>query len=216
MIDDIVIIAITGGFASGKTTVANYIQQQGFPVIFTDLLAKKVIEEVDQVRFNLLNEFGNDAFNSDGSLNSNFISELVFADNDNSKRKLNTLNQIVHPAVIDLMINTIEDLAYKGIKLIFVESALIFEAHLEKGFDYIIVVESTEKNQITRAIERTHLTENQVINRINCQISLTEKSKNADFVLKNNSSIEELHKSISTLLPILTYLKCKRLANESE
>ncbi len=210
MNDDVVIIAITGGFASGKTTAAKYIEQKGFPLIYTDSLAKKIMTENEDVIENLIKEFGNIIFASKGVLNAQWLGELVFSENDEAQRKLQNLNRIVHPAVIDEMILEIEKLAKAGNNLIFVESALIFEAELEDGFDYIIVVDCQEKLQIERAKQRTNLENKQIINRINSQISLSEKAKQADFVLKNNNSIKELHKAIDGVLPILKFLKPRR------
>ena len=97
----------------------------------------------------------------------------------------------------------------KGEPLVFIESALIYEAELEEGFDYVIVVDSREENAIKRITKRTGMTEELARLRMKLQNSQQEKTSLADFVIENNGTIEDLKKSVTTLMNILKNLKKK-------
>ena len=208
------IIGITGGIGSGKTTVAKIFADKGFKVIFTDELAKKIISENISIKNKITHFFGEKSF-IDGKYNAEYISNLVFS---GSKRKaaddLQTLGQIIHPTVIEGMINELEILQQNDEEMIFVESALIFELGLETGFDYVISVTAQESIRIQRIKDRTGLDEAQIKRRIASQITQEEKNKFADFVIENNKDFNELKKSVDFLLPILTMLPNKDFSSE--
>jgi dephospho-CoA kinase len=128
---------------------------------------------------------------------------LVFSDIDKSSDNLAKLNQIVHPCVIEEMMERIEDFALQGEKIIFVESALIYEAELEDGFDYIIVVDAPEEMRIKWAKEKMKLSEEQIRNRISGQISTEVKKNLADFVIQNNGTIPEMLASAEFVLDLI-------------
>ncbi len=198
-------IAITGGIASGKTTVAKIIEKQGYPVIFTDDLAKKLMTENETIKKRIINKFGSDAYNSDGTLNNDFLASLVFATDEQSRTNLRKLNYIVHPVVIDLMTELVEKYEKDGHPLIFVESALIYELGLDEGFDYVICVYSDDDIVFKRAAERG-LSQEQVRHRLAEQISPKQKLAWADFSIMNNDSLKALEQSTLSLLNILKSL----------
>jgi dephospho-CoA kinase len=214
------IIAITGGIGSGKSTVANILKERGFTVISTDNIAKNVINKNQKIQQKIIETFGNESF-IDGVYNTKYISDIVFEDNiflkeKNANDNLMKLNQIVHPAVIDEMIDEIEilqqnNLQQNNLEIIFVESALIFELELEDGFDYIISVTASSKTRLERIINRTGLNEQQIKSRISHQISQEEKNKNSDFIIENEKGIDELKKSIDFILPIILTLPNKNI-----
>ncbi len=208
--DDVVLVAITGGFATGKTTAARIIEEMGYKVLFTDDIAQILMNEDVVLKKEIISEFGSLSYNETGLLSRSYISEIVFASTKEADEKLTKMNQIVHPKVIDEMMRQIEELAKSGEKLIFVESALIFEAELEDGFDFILVVASKEENQIKRAKEKHKLTSSQAKARIDKQISMVEKIKYADFTINNDTTIEELLSSLQFLVPVLASLEPKK------
>ncbi|MBI5323756.1 MAG: dephospho-CoA kinase [Ignavibacteriae bacterium] len=201
------VIGITGGIGCGKTTVSQFISELGYIVISTDEKAKFLMVSDENIKNKIIQSFGIESYNSDGTLNSRYISNLVFGKTDEHTKRLALLNSIVHPPVIDYMIEEVQKYEEKGEPLIFIESALIYEAALEEGFDYIIVVDSTEENAIQRIIHRTGMTEELVRLRMKQQISQQEKKSHADFVIENNGTIEELKKSVITLMNIVKNLK---------
>lgn len=208
------IIGITGGIGAGKTTAAKIIADNGFKVIFTDELAKKIITENTSIKNKIISFWGEKSF-IDGKYNAKYISDLIF--NQSKKRvaeDLQTLGQIVHPTVIEKMIEELEILQENGEEIIFVESALIFELELETGFDYVISVTASEATRIKRIMERTGLDEAQIKMRVASQISQELKNKYSDFVIDNNKDFAELEKAIEFLLPIITMLPNKDFDNE--
>jgi dephospho-CoA kinase len=196
------VIGITGGFGTGKSTVSKIYEEAGYKVYSTDEMAKNIIQNDRLVRNELIKAFGDKVFDTNDTLNVKYLSPLVF-DNDTTDN-LEKLNRIVHPAVIGEMIKITESNEKKNEKIIFFESALIFEANLEEGFDYIITVTS----DLSQIIKRTEgkLNEQQVLNRIKNQISNEEKAGNSDFVIENNSSLSDLRKSAELILAVLTGL----------
>ncbi|MCX8054493.1 MAG: dephospho-CoA kinase [Ignavibacteria bacterium] len=193
------IVAITGGFATGKTTAAKFIEDEGYPVIYTDLLAKELMSNDKEVINAIIDSFGRDAYKDDNSINTQYLSSIVFS----NLEQLDVLNRIVHPKVIELMENRLYELVKSGNQLVFVESALIFETALEDGFDYIICVSCEPNIQIQRAMQRHNLSEEDALKRINSQIPIQKKEALADFTIKNNGSIDDLKQSTSLVLNII-------------
>jgi dephospho-CoA kinase len=193
------VIGITGVIGSGKTTVASIIEEEGFKVFYTDKIAKDVIEKDETVRKKLISEFGKDVFDENGQLNNKYLSDLVF--NSEGDDNLNKLNNIIHPVVIQKMIDITKNCETEGESVIFFESALIFEAGLEDGFDYIISVVS----DIDKTVERLEnkMSKIDILKRMSKQIPQEEKAKNSDFVIENNGSIEDLKNSIKFILNII-------------
>ncbi|OGU11103.1 MAG: dephospho-CoA kinase [Ignavibacteria bacterium GWB2_35_12] len=201
------VIGITGGIGCGKTTVSHFISELGYIVISTDEKAKELMVTDFNIKNKIFRAFGSESYNSDGSLNSQYISDLVFGKTDEHTKRLSQLNSIVHPPVIDYMIEEVQKYEEKGEPLVFIESALIYEAELEEGFDYVIVVDSTEENAIQRITQRTGMTEEIARIRMKQQISQQEKKQLADFVIENNGTVDELKQSVKTLMNIVKNLK---------
>lgn len=200
---DFKIVGITGGIGSGKSTAAKYIESLGYPVVYTDYLAKQVMNDNIEVKSQLVNLFGEEIYDDSGNLNSAKLSELVFDKNANDNVKLTQLNKIVHPPTIDLMMKEIEILLEQGNNLIFVESALIYEAGLEDGFDYIIVIDADEDKRIERTSKRLKLSSEEIRRRNSQQISTVTKRNMADFTIENNGNIEQMYNSIDFVLSII-------------
>lgn len=193
------VIGITGVIGSGKTTVASIIEEEGFKVYYTDKIAKEIIETDETVRKKLVSEFGKEVFNEKGQLDNKYLSDLVFNNEDDSN--LIKLNNIIHPIVIQKMIEITKSCENDGDKIIFFESALIFEAGLEDGFDYIITVVS----DIDKTVERlkSNMSKIDILKRMSKQLPQEDKAKNSDFVIENNGSIEDLKKSVRFILNIV-------------
>ncbi|MCB0750489.1 MAG: dephospho-CoA kinase, partial [Ignavibacteriae bacterium] len=137
-------IGITGGIGSGKSTVAQIYEDEGFIVLKADIIAKELMLKDSNIIAKIKNEFGEEAY-LDEKINSKFLAKKVF----NDPHKLQRLNSIVHPAVIQFVSDQIKE--YQIIhNLIFVEAALIYEAKMEELFDYILMVSADEEIRISR------------------------------------------------------------------
>ncbi len=201
----ITLVGITGGIGAGKTAVSQHLIHQGFTVINADDLAKNIIANDENIKQNLIKEFGKKSY-TNGKYNAEYIADIVF-DGENSPASLEKLNQLVHPAVIQKIMDCIENLENQKIKLIFIEIALLFEMNLERGFDYIITVCAKDDIRYKRLMERSaFLNKNRITNIMKSQISQEEKIKNSDFIIDNNKNINDLHKAIDFLIPIIEKL----------
>jgi dephospho-CoA kinase len=201
-LDNAIVVAITGGIGSGKTSAARLIEEAGFPVIYTDELAKEIMNSNSIIKKKITDSFGENSYNADGEVNNQYMASIVFDEGEKAKNMLEKLNMIVHPPVIDAMIENIEKLIEKGHKLIFVESALIFEASLDEGFDYIITVD-TPIDIIFNRFEEKGITKQQIENRMREQLTTQFKKETADFVIENKGTKEELKNAVIFVLNIL-------------
>ncbi len=210
------VIGITGGIGSGKTSVAKIIAEMGYKVLIADDQAKKIMSENEAVKAKIIDTFGNETYLSDGSLNRTFLAGLVFGDDPEKKSNLDKLNKIVHPAVIDDMIEMVEKYENEGEKIIFKESALIYEAGLADGFDYIISVYADEENCIKRVADRNGSSSDEVKKRMESQLSPQFKRDHADFVIDNNGNPEDLKNSTQLIVSIVSAMPPRDLTKEND
>lgn len=170
-------IALTGGIGTGKTYLSKHFIEMGIPVFYADEEAKKLYSEEEVIQFFKIH-FGETVF-TNHQLDFTKISEQVFSNQD----QLSKVNQFIHPKVF----KKFEDWAkVQNTPSVIMESAIIFEAKMEHLFDKIIVVDSPLQVRLDRIKKRSpQLTEEEIWNRINAQISQEEKCKKADLVLLN-------------------------------
>lgn len=205
-----IIIAITGGIGAGKSTVAEIFRSEGYTVISLDDKAKDLMNKNDKIKEQIILELGAKAYKDDGTANTAYISEAVFGNSQQHESNLLKLNSIVHPYVIQEMIDDLEELTESGESPVFVESALIFEADLSEGFDYIIVVDCDYEIATERITKRNGITREAASARMRSQIPREEKVKSADFVITNNGSIDELQKAVGFISGLINALPPKK------
>lgn len=171
-------VGIAGGIGSGKTIICHVFKVLGIPVYNADLEAKLIMNKSDQVRLTVMQEFGDEAY-SNGVLNRAFLAAQVF----NDAAKLAQLNRIVHPAVIQAAEDWADaQTAPYSLK----EASILFESGSYKKVDYSILVTAPIEIRIARVMERDQVTREQVLARMNNQMSDEEKTKLADFVIIND------------------------------
>lgn len=181
------IIGLTGGIASGKSTVSTFIREKGIPVIDADVAAREVVEKGEEAYQQIVDTFGEKVLHSDGTINREELGAIIFNDTD----KRNKLNSIVHPAVRKRMDQLEKKYIDEGFKTIVLDIPLLFENRKLDQFDFTILVYVDEEVQLKRLTERNHLTEEQAKSRIRSQMSLKDKIPLADEVIDNNGTIEE-------------------------
>ncbi|MDR2272828.1 MAG: dephospho-CoA kinase [Sphingobacterium sp.] len=171
-------IGITGGIGSGKTFICTLFEALGIPVYNADEEAKKLMNTDARIKQKLIEQFG-EATYKDGFLDRAFLASMIFSD----KKKLELVNSIVHPIVIQ----EAKDWANRQTtRYSLKEAALLFESGSYKELDYTILVTAPMDVRIQRVIERDAVTEQQVRERINKQLSDEEKLPLADFVIVND------------------------------
>ncbi len=190
-------IAVTGGFGTGKSTVCNFFHDSGYTVLFSDDIAKEILINDENVKERIIKKFGDEAYSETG-LNTKFLAENVFSD----LKKVKVINSIVHPPAIGKITELmVESLKEKNI--VFVESALVFEAEIEEMFDYIILVTCKDDKKIDRIVEGGSVTEAEIKRRMENQIPDETKRKHSDFIIENNSTVDELISNSKFILNLL-------------
>ncbi|KQT15331.1 dephospho-CoA kinase [Chryseobacterium sp. Leaf404] len=179
------IIGLTGGIGSGKTTVAKFIEECGFPVYYSDDRAKEIVNDNEELKLKIKALLGPQSYNEKGLYDRKFVSEMVFNDSE----LLQALNEIIHPAVrIDF-----EDWVKKQEKyLVFKETALLFELKLNKQCYRSILVTAEDNIRIKRVMDRDGKTYREVQSVMEKQMPEKEKIKLADCVIYNNTNLDDL------------------------
>jgi len=191
------IIGLTGGIASGKSTVSSFIKSKGYRIIDADQIARDVVKKGSQGLKAIEKTFGKEILNSPGSLNRKKLRKIVF----NDEKALMKLEGITHPLIIAEIKKNIKKLNESDtINLVFLECPLLFEMSLDTLVDEVWLVVTTLHNQITRIVNRDASSIFDAKNIINQQMSLEEKTKRADVVIENNASIKALKIKTETLL----------------
>lgn len=192
-------IGITGGIGSGKTFVCHIIEKLKYPVFYSDIIAKKLMNENIDLSQKIRQLLGNEAY-LDGILNKSFIAQKIFE----IPTLRNELNEIVHPEVYLAFENWCNS---QTCNLVFNESALLFDTESYKRFDKTILITADISIKIERIKKRDLLDETEIKRRMNSQLSDEIKLKLADFVIDNNEQklvLPQLIKCIHELeLPIL-------------
>jgi dephospho-CoA kinase len=190
-------IGLTGGIGSGKTTVANIFKVLGIPVFDADSVAKELMENNPELRNKLIAQFGTNVFES-GKLNRKWLASIVFQD----PHQLDLLNALVHPMTLQAAENWFVQL---DADYVIKEAALLFEAGAGAGLDYVIGVFAPLHIRIQRVMQRDGLSREEVLARIDRQVSDTIKMKLCDFVIVNDDQqlithqVLELHQKLIQL-----------------
>lgn len=190
-----IVIGITGGIGSGKTTVANFFKDLGVPIYIADLQAKKLMHSSAKLKQDIINSFGSEAYQGE-QLNRAYLAKQVF----NNAKALQELNSLVHPAVAEDFKNWKLN---QNVPVVAYEAAILFENNRQKECDYTILVTAPKEAKVKRIQERDQINRDEIEARMNNQWSDTRKIKLADFVIKN----EYLVKTKQNVHKIYKFLK---------
>jgi dephospho-CoA kinase len=192
-------VGITGGIGSGKSTVCRIFHEAfGIPVLYSDILAKRLLTLDPDLQARIIEVFGEDAYTSEGDYNRPYVAQIAFA----NPAKLAALNALVHPAVEAESMAWHARRAQAGFPYTLKEAALMIESGSHQHLDCLIVVTAPEALRIQRVVARDGLSEAQVRARLASQLPEAEKVKLADFVIVNDGEkmlipqVWDLHQKI--------------------
>lgn len=187
------LIGLTGGIGSGKTTVAKIIEEKGFPVYYSDDRAKDIVNDNEVLKQKIIQLLGENAYDENGFYNRKYVSEKVF----NNDELLQKLNKLIHPAVKHDFENWVES---QNSEFLFKETALLFELKLNESCYKSLLVTAEDNIRIKRVMDRDGKTYREVEKIIAKQMPEKEKIKLADFVVYNNTDLENLQKETEEFL----------------
>ncbi|MDQ0208088.1 dephospho-CoA kinase [Alkalicoccobacillus murimartini] len=181
------IIGLSGGIASGKSTVASMIKQVGIPVVDADVIAKEVMQPEGAAYKQVVSTFGREILHQDGTINRAALGDRIFTNEEDRK----TLNAIVHPVVREQMLQSAKMYQEQGHRHVILDIPLLYESNLFHMVDKVLLVYVEPDLQLKRLISRDQSGEKQARARISSQIPIDQKVDRADGVIYNNGSTEE-------------------------
>lgn len=190
-------IGLTGGIATGKSTVSALLRQVGFPIVDADIVAREVVEPGTPTLEKIKLAFGPGIIDN-GVLDRRKLGQIVFEDGAQLKK----LNDIMQPAISSAMADKINFWRLQNVPILVLDVPLLFERDYDKNklVDKIIVVTASEEIQLSRLENRDQLSNMEAHNRVKTQLPMSQKIARADYVIDNNGRIEELQEQVTVLI----------------
>ena len=189
------VVGITGGIASGKSTVAKMFGELGIPVVDADELAREVVEPGTPGLAQIVNEFGEGVLNAEGALNRKAVADIVFEDELARKK----LNGIMHPLIGAAGAQKLAALQDDPAPYVLYEAALLVETGSHTAFPALVVVSAARETQKARVVSRDASSAAEAEARLDAQLPLAEKEAAADYVIKNDASLEETRSQVKAV-----------------
>ena len=193
------VIGLTGGIGSGKSTVSGYFAARGYTVIDADKVAREIVEPGSKTLDELVIQFGGGILKADGSLDRKKLAGLVFGDDEKRER----LNSIMHGEIFRIMESRIDVLAESGYNgIVLLDIPLLFEVknELSLRIDETWVVDAAEEVRVRRVMERDGCLREEVLGRMDSQMSGGEKREKAHVIIDNSGEKEELYQQLDKLI----------------
>ena len=185
------IVGLTGGVASGKTTVSRVLKEEGAYIIDADQMARELVRPHTPAWRKLVRAFGKDILREDGSLHRKKLADKVFT----NLRQRKLLNQILHPRIRKEMERRAKEIGQKDPEaVVVIDAPLLVELGDHRKMDKLIVVTSTQIQQIERLKERDGISSEEALRIFSSQMPVEDKVKLADFVIRNEGSLQETKK----------------------
>jgi dephospho-CoA kinase len=200
------LLGVTGGIASGKTVVAKMLEGLGAPLIDFDVLARQVVEPGKPAFTQIVDYFGKEVLQGDGTLDRKKLSGIVFQDTV----KRSQLEGFTHPPIYEAFLKGVKAITEKDPEAIIQAVVpLLIEKNLQSIFDKVLVVYVPEEQQIERLVERDGISRKEAAHILKAQLPINEKLAYADFVVNNQDSMEETRKQVEEV-----WRELKRLQRE--
>lgn len=185
------LLGLTGGIATGKSTVSTIFKERQIPVVDADMIAHQVVAVGSTGLKQVITQFGKQLLNADGSLNRTELGRIVF----NDSKKMAKLNQIMQPLIKTEIQHQVEQLKLNH-DLIILDAPLLFEQGYDKSVDQIMVVSVPAPMQLQRLMERDHIDRSQAMAKIQSQMSLDKKVAKATIVIDNSGTVSETKQQV--------------------
>ena len=189
-------IGLTGGIGTGKSEVLSILRDLGASTVQADLLAHEIYSPGKPAWQDIIHTFGSEILTAEHQINRKKLGEIVFTD----KNKLSKLNQIVHPRIFEHLKELIEKQEMAGVRLLVIEAAILIEAEWTEMVDSVWVVKTSRSIIIDRLKGKTTLSEKQITQRINAQISDAKRQEKANEIITNNGDKSELRDQVRKLI----------------
>lgn len=187
-----VVLGLTGGISTGKSTVSKIFKEQGYPVVDADVGAREVVKPGTAGLNKIRKEFGNKIIQADGTLDRAALGEIVFKD----KKKRELLNEILSQYIHQWLVSKMNDYLKQSPAIIVMDIPLLFEVGYEKYVDQVMVVATSEEIQLNRLMKRDNLGKKEAIQRIDSQLPISKKVILGDIIIDNNGTIENTKKQV--------------------
>ena len=211
--DNRLLLGVTGCIATGKTAVANMLEELGAPIIDFDVLSRVVVEPDKPAWKDIVSFFGEQVLLEDRTLDRDKLREIVFRDMEKRKK----LESFIHPKIGEEFTRLVEQYANeKPNAIIQVVIPLLFETNMHPIFHHLLMVYAPEEVQIKRLMERDGITEEMAMNMIRSQISVEEKKGYCDLIIDNSGSLEETRKKVEELWEKLKTIQNDRNTSSKE
>jgi dephospho-CoA kinase len=196
----VVVVGLTGGAGSGKTTVSRILAEKGAYIVDADQIARKVVDPGSPVLQEVVNRFGKEILCGSGTIDRKKLAGIVFC--DPSKRAL--LNEILHPRILEEIERRIEEIGRQNdTAVIIIDAPLLIEMGYHRKMDKVIVVTATREQQVERLTKRDGMTPDQAQRILSSQLPLEEKLQAADFIIRNEGPLENTARTTEEIFKAL-------------
>jgi len=200
----LVIAGLTGGIATGKSTVSSILREAGAIIIDADAIARDVVKKDLPAWYEIVRIFGKDVLLPDGEINRTYLGDIIFKD----ASKKETLNKIVHPHVIQKVAEMIEEIGKESPdSVVILDVPLLIEAGMDKGLEDVILVYTPEDIQKKRLVERDKISDEAALLRIRSQMPIEKKRELATTIIDNSGTLQETRERA---LEVFNYLKNRK------
>ncbi|MBA4496462.1 dephospho-CoA kinase [Paenactinomyces guangxiensis] len=195
------ILGLTGGISTGKSTVSAMLKERGAVIIDADQVAREVVEPGTEGLRRIYEHFGKQVLHEDGRLNRSVLGDIIFWNEDLRKK----LNELLHPLIRDVIMERTRVVLEKNpSEIVIWDVPMLIEGNLTQFVEKVIVVYIPEPIQLKRLMKRNSLSEAEARKRIASQLSIEEKKKLADYVIDNSGSLEMTERQVDQLWNYLT------------
>ncbi|MFR0621458.1 dephospho-CoA kinase [Limosilactobacillus mucosae] len=190
------VIGLTGGIASGKSTISSILKAVGWPVIDADLIARQIVMPGSKGLEQIVNRFGPQMLNSDGTLDRKKLGKTVFDD----PKKLSDLDKIEHPLIQEAIDSQLDEFKKQHLPVVVLDVPLLFETGMDEECDLTVLVVVDQATQLKRLMKRDQISKMDAVKKISSQMSLKEKMQRADVIIDNNGTLEQTRSQVAELV----------------